>query len=529
MISDASVWAHPILHRLSSREDIASIKRRATPKLFRTRRLANGQIVRTRAGPAVEAKFREVRESIAESRRRRGSLASIRNPSPSEDEMDHDERRHIPEEMMSENAPPTPPNMGNHTSFSSMTPAVPRVRHSSGSLSDNRSRLADIQEGKVADDVTSSYCSHRLSHASLAGGLPMTPVTASSHAPGLDMDHQDTQRTRRTMSNVSMNGAQLSSRCQSSQMATDLLTPMISMSSPRTATDRQLQSCPASIHTTPIPAHVSLGQARVSQLAPIQPSPFSMPVGNQPITDITRSGLIHIDTAEMQVGTNEGPPMLDTGFHMHMSPDNRNESGFNPTTWSADVYQTSATNSQAQCIFQDPWSGLGSSSPSRMMASVEPTSLIGQEQVEASPAIWTSTSIPQSAQDYTPRSSVYDVNIPLTIDPRWVSPRGSMPSTPAETPGQLSSGSMELKMPVYTSPVDAIHPNGQSFEIDDSLVMVQTEDGNYQYQFSSRQDGTGHAIQPLRAQQARLATQSYPPGQAARKRMGATSTISLFA
>ncbi|KAK4684838.1 hypothetical protein P7C73_g5324, partial [Tremellales sp. Uapishka_1] len=72
-ISDASVWAHPTLHRESTASEVASIKRRAAPKLIRTRRLANGQIVRSRAGPAVEAKFREVRENIAESRKARNA------------------------------------------------------------------------------------------------------------------------------------------------------------------------------------------------------------------------------------------------------------------------------------------------------------------------------------------------------------------------------------------------------------------------------------------------------------------------
>lgn len=64
----------PTLHRLSTPHEIISIKRRAAPKLFRTRRLADGKVVRTRAGPGVEAKFHAVRESIAETRRGRNSL-----------------------------------------------------------------------------------------------------------------------------------------------------------------------------------------------------------------------------------------------------------------------------------------------------------------------------------------------------------------------------------------------------------------------------------------------------------------------
>jgi hypothetical protein len=57
---------------MSTPTEVLDIKRRAAPKLFRTRRLANGQVVRTRAGPGVEAKFREVRDEMAESRRNRG-------------------------------------------------------------------------------------------------------------------------------------------------------------------------------------------------------------------------------------------------------------------------------------------------------------------------------------------------------------------------------------------------------------------------------------------------------------------------
>jgi hypothetical protein len=54
---------------MSSPSEVLAVKRRAAPKLFRTRRLANGQLVRTRAGPGVEAKFREIRDEMAESKR----------------------------------------------------------------------------------------------------------------------------------------------------------------------------------------------------------------------------------------------------------------------------------------------------------------------------------------------------------------------------------------------------------------------------------------------------------------------------
>ncbi|WVN87421.1 uncharacterized protein L203_102601 [Cryptococcus depauperatus CBS 7841] len=70
-ISNASIWAHPTLHRLSTSEELNNVKRRAPPKLIRTRRLANGEIVRTRAGPAVLEKAKEVKEVMKEGRRKR--------------------------------------------------------------------------------------------------------------------------------------------------------------------------------------------------------------------------------------------------------------------------------------------------------------------------------------------------------------------------------------------------------------------------------------------------------------------------
>ncbi|ODN79253.1 hypothetical protein L202_03268 [Cryptococcus amylolentus CBS 6039] len=78
-VSNASVWAHPTLHRLSTPEDLSTVKRRAPPKLVRTRRLANGDIVRTRAGPAVLAKAKEVREVMREGRRKRADAWAKNN------------------------------------------------------------------------------------------------------------------------------------------------------------------------------------------------------------------------------------------------------------------------------------------------------------------------------------------------------------------------------------------------------------------------------------------------------------------
>ncbi|WVR04497.1 hypothetical protein IAU60_001501 [Kwoniella sp. DSM 27419] len=67
-LSEASVWAHPTLHRLSTAKEIAAIRRRAPPKLVRTRRLANGQIVRSRAGQGVIERAMQVKKAMMKGR-----------------------------------------------------------------------------------------------------------------------------------------------------------------------------------------------------------------------------------------------------------------------------------------------------------------------------------------------------------------------------------------------------------------------------------------------------------------------------
>ncbi|KAK8846874.1 hypothetical protein IAR55_005964 [Kwoniella newhampshirensis] len=81
-ISNASVWAHPSLNRLSTSAEIQAIKRRAPPKLVRSRRLADGTIVRTRAGPGVIEKARELKEQMKMAKRKRmnsGDAGSVRD------------------------------------------------------------------------------------------------------------------------------------------------------------------------------------------------------------------------------------------------------------------------------------------------------------------------------------------------------------------------------------------------------------------------------------------------------------------
>ncbi|WWC67764.1 uncharacterized protein I206_101676 [Kwoniella pini CBS 10737] len=63
-ISDASVWAHPTLDRLSTPSDLLSIKRRAPPKLIRTRKLPNGEIIKTKASQHVIEKAKRLKQDM---------------------------------------------------------------------------------------------------------------------------------------------------------------------------------------------------------------------------------------------------------------------------------------------------------------------------------------------------------------------------------------------------------------------------------------------------------------------------------
>ncbi|ORY27733.1 hypothetical protein BCR39DRAFT_599265 [Naematelia encephala] len=205
-ISDASVWAHPSLHRLSSPAEISSIKRRAAPKLFRTRRLANGQVVRTRAGPGVEAKFREVRENIAETRRARGSLTTPAHPqTTSAQEYDYP--------------------------------------FSGGSGGGGGESLGRIDEGVVANDVS---------------GHPFTPFQSSfdafdQHRRGSTMSIDDFPRNQ--------DHGGLATPAPMFTAPHGLLPmPMHPHEHlPLTPIEmRPFQSCPASVHSSPVPARLAI-------------------------------------------------------------------------------------------------------------------------------------------------------------------------------------------------------------------------------------------------------------------------------
>ncbi len=79
----ASVWSHESLHQHSPIADLLDVKRRAPPKLIRTRRLANGEIIRTRAGPDVEARAMALKAEREEAMLiKRGAIEPAPRPFP---------------------------------------------------------------------------------------------------------------------------------------------------------------------------------------------------------------------------------------------------------------------------------------------------------------------------------------------------------------------------------------------------------------------------------------------------------------
>ncbi|KAI9635380.1 HSF-type DNA-binding-domain-containing protein [Dioszegia hungarica] len=178
-ILDASVWAHPTLHRLSTTTDIAAVKRRAAPKLFRTRRLANGQVVRTRAGPEVERKFREIKEDMAMERRSKHGWGGEARPS-----------------QIASYASSTPMVIdydGQRANEMSQSPAdVFEWSSSSGTSWGNVPMLPVEQgfegDGQVYGDFSPSYESQRADPyrqqlSSITEGVPMAPHIHTSPVP----------------------------------------------------------------------------------------------------------------------------------------------------------------------------------------------------------------------------------------------------------------------------------------------------------------------------------------------------------
>ncbi|WWD00386.1 hypothetical protein V866_007298 [Kwoniella sp. B9012] len=208
-ISDASVWAHPTLNRLSTPSELLSIKRRAPPKLIRTRRLANGEIIRTKAGPGVIEKARQIKEAMSISKNRERSSSSS---------------------LWNEQSQPQPQGHNNHgDNMNTTDQSNMNINHHG--VKRNITLLSDITEYSENDTTGIPNDNGIQSSAD-------TTTTSGSIWPHVDMNGSSIQSPARETSSL--------------HSQKPLPNPLLILG------ERPYSSCPASIHTSPTHRHTSL-------------------------------------------------------------------------------------------------------------------------------------------------------------------------------------------------------------------------------------------------------------------------------
>lgn len=356
------------MHRLSTQQEIAAIKRRAAPKLVRTRRLANGQIVKSRAGPAVEAKFYEVRESIAESRKARlnGSLNTLP----------------VIPTTPSSTFSPEPLSPDDPEDFQSNSPTY---YPQSPSFRLETNRLPDIIEGRVAEDVSPAV---------------YQSFSMDFNNPSICLSPQD-----------------LKIKPQLEPL--DL---------------RNIQSCPPSIHCSPIQSSVS--QWNEHPLSPDSEGPVSASVQRIPLESQMRPALVVYRSppsdgsydSSIRIAAPAAPFPFTSRPEPNFLQSQPNLQTYNVENLLSLDYAMSPTGATGVPSVASPWSSQpGSTFPSRE-GSINPT--------------WdTPMYDPDQLQDmYSTSYQNTSQVLPETIDPRWVS---SMWSTPSATPARISSPVMQ--------------------------------------------------------------------------------------
>ena len=414
------------LHRSSTPAEIATVKRRAAPKLFRTRRLANGQIIHTRAGPAVEAKAREIRDNIAESRRHRTSVSSIYSAGSYED---------------ASPVPATPAYI--HSSLpSALYGRADNVSARKDSLAVTQpNRLADITEGIASHDVTAPYDEERRdSDMSLCDGAPV----AYDLSPPFTYGHVQIVHDMQARPLVTRHAPGLP--------------PHMQLQMPPTPAQqgRAFQSCPASIHTTPIPSRMALAQVGW----PTFTDPFPASIGRQ--VDVV------FNTGHDRIAAPAAPsPFAASNDYAtpHITQYPLSPSSGEPSNF------VSWTNTPVNGTPQIMAHSFEHSLPPQQNSFVS----MAQTPLQIAGTSWEShdTTVPP----HTPGLG--------TIDPRWVSPLSSLWSTPAATPRVGSPIHQGLgSMPAsYAPPLE-------------------------------------HGVEPSPNQSIRVyGTQSYPPGSGERRRV----------
>lgn len=394
----------PTLHRLSTLVDVASIKRRAAPKLFRTRRLANGQVIRTRAGPGVQAKFHEIRDEMAESRRAR-AVQTTGDPRTSRTYAFDDTDTTEPESprlrsLSARSRPSTDPShhttsrsrdVGRHNSGISKQQSPPRNHFWDRGREHIDSQIMGRHQPHAQPQAHSLECIEEGIASSWGSSFDFPPihslpVTGTLYRQGTSSFSAATGHTSYT----SQGTAHMST--QQGQVSPDYDTSKSSASAFALA----VQSCPASIHTSPVLRPAVIPPSHSHLLTVPHEPPALLP--NFIPSPLFGTHLHHlppiIPTQGDQYGLQQAPPPFR-------------------------IAEPAAPN-PFDSLSISPISGEGTTI----------TNTHHRDSVASALSALSNLSTPSSVTD---QHSVLEWR-GGTIDPRWVSPSGSVWSTPAATP-----------------------------------------------------------------------------------------------
>jgi len=344
--------------------------------------------VRTRAGPAVEAKAREIRENIAESRRHRGSVGSIYSTGT------YDDRSPEPVTPALAHAPMPIPGV----------PIAADNMAMSLTYTD-KSRLGNIAEGEPSQHFSPPFELERDRRESLIAmegmngmkGYHQSP-TGSAYPYGQVQIYQPQQPPQ--------------GPCPCGPVPVQEHLPPLT---PQEA--RAFQSCPSSIHTSPLPSRLSLSHAGWSFMNR-DANQDTKPAYFDPQEHVKN---LHINTAVPRIAAPAATPPFPFHVPSHLAG----------TTDNYPVSPSTGGLSNAM-----PWSNTPGPGTPYLMPNSADTIMQTQASWGHSSTSFTPTHAPPSLE--VPGSAPAPPMTPQgglgTIDPRWVSPISSLWNTPAQTP-----------------------------------------------------------------------------------------------
>ncbi|WWC59431.1 uncharacterized protein I303_101987 [Kwoniella dejecticola CBS 10117] len=245
-ISDASVWAHPTLNRLSTPTDLLSIKRRAPPKLIRTRRLANGEIIKTKASQNVIEKARQLKQDMLVSKTKthpqfgrstNNKLGGETIYNTNDSSRNGDLNTNAVDQHQPASTWDNPQAMQANSAYEPSLSA--QMRRNDTFLSD----ITEYTEPQTSSNSTDSVWPNSIPH--LTPSFQTSPLNGIGNATIQPLAYSEQQGLAATP----VTATTLTSSYDTSK---PLLNPLTTIS------ERLWSSCPASIHTSPSAKHTSL-------------------------------------------------------------------------------------------------------------------------------------------------------------------------------------------------------------------------------------------------------------------------------